>query len=200
LATNVPDVLNQNRFVVKEHLGVFKAANEYDIHDPESGEIVMHCREKHLSGFTRFLRFTKYKPNTPFDISITTPDGELLVRVSRGWAWIRSRVAVHDPTGASLGTFRQRLLSIGGAFDVVGPEDQVLCSLKGKLTGWDFRFVADDVELARVTKKWKGLGKELFTSADNYMLVISDEVPANHPLRRLILAAVMCVDMVLKEG
>jgi uncharacterized protein YxjI len=50
-----------------------------------------------------------------------------------------------------------------------------------------------------VTKKWGGLGRELFTSADNYVLQISDQVPPNHPLRQLIMGAVMCIDMVLKE-
>ena len=54
-------------------------------------------------------------------------------------------------------------------------------------------------ELAHVSKKWAGLGKELFTSADNYMLEISSSVPADNPVRLLILAAVMCIDMVLKE-
>ena len=42
-------------------------------------------------------------------------------------------------------------------------------------------------------------GKELFTSADNYILEISPQVPAGNPLRQLIMAAVMCIDMVLKE-
>jgi len=51
----------------------------------------------------------------------------------------------------------------------------------------------------KVTKKWAGLGKELFTSADNYVLQINPEVPADNPIRQLIMAAVMCIDMVLKE-
>jgi uncharacterized protein YxjI len=72
--------------------------------------------------------------------------------------------------------------------------------LKGNWTGWDFRFVsADNKEFASVSKKWSGLGKEMFTSADNYVLQISNDVPADHPLRQLILAAVMCIDLVLKE-
>jgi uncharacterized protein YxjI len=58
---------------------------------------------------------------------------------------------------------------------------------------------ADGKEFATVTKKWSGLGKELFTSADNYILQINNEVPAEHPLRLLIMAAVMCIDLVLKE-
>ena len=44
-----------------------------------------------------------------------------------------------------------------------------------------------------------GIGKEFFTSADNYALQISESVPQDHIARRLILAAVMCIDMVLKE-
>ncbi len=48
-------------------------------------------------------------------------------------------------------------------------------------------------------KKWAGLGREMFTSADNYVLEIADHVPQNENIRKLILAAVMCIDMVLKE-
>jgi len=47
--------------------------------------------------------------------------------------------------------------------------------------------------------KMAGLGKEMFTSADNYMLEIKDRVPKDDTLRILILAAVVCIDMVLKE-
>ena len=72
--------------------------------------------------------------------------------------------------------------------------------LKGKWTSWDFRFVFDDNrEFASVTKQWAGIAKEFFTSADNYVLQINKEVPENHPLRILVLAAVMCIDFVLKE-
>lgn len=194
------EALNRNLFLVKEHRGIMKAANNYDVYDPASGEIILECREDNLGAFTKMLRFTRYKPKTPFDIQIRPPGRGQLVRVSRGWTLIRSKVMVHDHDDQLIGLFRQRLLSIGGAFDVYGPNDQLLCSLKGKWTGWEFRFMAGDTEFASVTKSWAGIGRELFTSADNYMLRISDAVPADHPLRPLIVAAVMSVDMVLKEG
>ena len=83
--------------------------------------------------------------------------------------------------------------------NVFDANDKHLCTLKGKWTSWDFKFLKDEVELAHVSKKWAGIGKELFTSADNYILDISKEVPSEHPIRIMILAAVMCIDMVLKE-
>lgn len=192
-------LLNMNRFLVKEHVGVFKAANNYDIYDPETGEMVMVCREDDLGSFTKLLRFTDWKRHTPFNIQIRSADGEPLVRVERGVAIFLSDVQVHDENDAVIGGFKQKFFSIGGAFDILDAQGNSLCSLKGKWTGWDFRFIHNDIEFAHVTKEWAGVGKEFFTSADNYMLEISSRVKENSPIRQLILAAVMCIDMVLKE-
>ncbi len=193
------EVLNKNVFLVKEHLGLFKAANNYDIFDAETGELVMECREDKLGIFTKMLRFTDYKRMTPFDIQVRTPDGTPVVRVTRGISIFLSRVSVLNERDEVIGGFQQTFFSIGGKVDVLDGQDRPVCSLKGKWTGWDFRFVGDGVEFAHVTKKWSGLGKEMFTSADNYVLSISETVPPDNSVRQLILAAVMCIDMVLKE-
>jgi len=191
--------LNKNVLLVKEHVGMFKAANNYDIYDPDTNEIVMECRENKLGVFTKMLRFTDYKRMTPFNIEVQTPDGQQVVRVKRGISIFLSKVAVHDENDQVIGGFQQKFFSIGGKFDVLDEKDQSLCTLKGKWTGWDFRIMNGDVELAHVSKKWAGLAKEMFTSADNYVLGISENVPPDSNIRKLILAAVMCIDMVLKE-
>lgn len=192
-------VLNNNLFLVKEHVGMFKAANTFDILDPNSGNVILECREDKLGFFTKMLRFTDYKRLTPFEIEIKTPTGEVLITIRRGISLFLSKVDVFDQNGHLIGGFKQQLFSLGGAFAVLSPKGEPLCDLKGKWTGWDFRFMAGDNELAHVTKKWGGLGKELFTSADNYVLEISDEVPPDQPVRQLIMAAVLCIDLVLKE-
>ena len=191
--------LHRNLYLVKEHVGMFKAANNFDIFDPESGQEVLHCREEKLGGFTKMLRFTDYKRYTPFHVDVSTPEGEHVLSVRRGVSLFLSKVAVHDEQNQYVGGFQQKLFSIGGAFNVLGANDDVLCTLKGKWTGWNFRFLTDEKELAQVSKKWAGVGKELFTSADNYILQIDESVPPEHPLRILILGAVLCIDMVLKE-
>jgi uncharacterized protein YxjI len=193
------DVLDRNLYLVKEHVGLFKAASNYDIYDPGSGQVILHCREPHLGTLTRLARFTDYKRFTPFDLHVTTLDGQVIVQVKRGISIFLSRVNVNDGQGTLLGSFQQKLFSIGGRFTVLNAAQQPVCDLKGKWTGWDFRFLAGDHQLARVTKKWTGLGKEFFTSADNYVLEISEHVPPGSEIRKLILAAVMCIDLVLKE-
>lgn len=192
-------ILNQNLFFIKEHVGMFKAANNYDIHNPESQEIIMNCREEKLGFFTKMLRFTDYKRMTPFDIEIKTPSGEKILSVKRGVSFLFSSVSVYDESDKLVGKFEQKIFSIGGKFNVLDDKDRELCKLKGKWTSWDFKFVKNEKEYGHVSKKWAGLGKEMFTSSDNYMLEIKDTVAKDDPLRILILAAVICIDMVLKE-
>jgi len=196
---NTENVLNRNLFLVKEHPGLLKAANNYDILDPETGVILMECREERIGGLTRILRFTDLKRTTPFDIRIRTAGGAQILRMIRGVPVVASMVHVYDDTDTLIGTFRQKPFSISGAFDVLDAEGKAVCKLKGGLTGWNFHFVApDNLELAMVTKKWAGLGKELFTSADNYVLTIDEIVPLDSLMRQLILASVLCIGLIQK--
>ncbi|MGN6152380.1 MAG: phospholipid scramblase-related protein [Lysobacteraceae bacterium] len=192
-------VLRQNLFLIKEHAGLFKAANNYDVFDPAGGARLLECREPNLGFFTKLLRFTDYKRMTPFEVVLTGTDGRKALTVRRGVSFFLSKVEVLDENGRVVGGFKQKFFSIGGAFRVLDARDNEVCVLKGKWTSWEFQFLKGEKELARVSKKWAGLGKELFTSADNYVLSVSDAVAADDEVRILIMAAVMCIDMVLKE-
>ena len=192
-------ILNRNLFFVKEHVGMFKAANNYDVLDPETQEIILNCREENMGTFAKMLRFSKYKKLTPFLITIKTPTDDKILSVKRGWTIFRSVIEVFDENEGLVGTFRQKMLSLGGKFELLAPDGSLLCTLKGKWTGWDFKFEKDGQMFAQVNKKWAGLGKELFTTADNYIVAIEDSVAKDHPMRIMIMAAAMCIDMVLKE-
>ena len=50
------EVLNRNLYFVKEHIGLFKAANNYDILDPTTGQVILECREPKLGPFTKLFR------------------------------------------------------------------------------------------------------------------------------------------------
>lgn len=192
-------IFNQNLFFVKEQVGFFKISNAYDVFDPQSNQLTLQCREERLGFLTKMFRLTDYKRMTPFEVIIRTPDGQPVLTVKRGISLLISKVDVLDENMQRIGGFKQKWFSIGGAFTVLGANDEPVCELKGKWTSWEFTFKYGDTELAKVSKKWAGLGKELFTSADNYMLQIYDNVPPDHPVRQLVIAAVMCIDQVLKE-
>ena len=113
--------------------------------------------------------------------------------------FFRSDVEVFDERAQLIGYFKQKFWSFGGKFEIVDKHQKPVCTLQGKWTGWEFKFNAADKELASVSKKWAGIGKEFFTSADNYVLSINEIVTQDSVERQLIFAAVMVIDMVLKE-
>ena len=191
-------IFNQNIFLVKEKIGMFKAANNFDIFNPENNELVLTCREPNLGFLAKLFRFTDYKKMTPFDIEIRTATGELTIQIKRGVTIFRSDINVFDGGGRKIGVLKQKFFSFGGRFEVHDQQDKHLCTLQGKWTGWDFKFNKDNKELANVSKKWAGLGKEFFTSADNYVINITN-VAEDNAIRPLLIAAVMCIDMVFKE-
>ena len=86
---------------------------------------------------------------TPFDIEIRTPDGTPIVQITRGISFFLSKVTVRNESGEVIGGFKQKLFTVGGKFDVLDADDQLLCSLKGKWTGWNFLFISGETELTR---------------------------------------------------
>ena len=104
-----------------------------------------------------------------------------------------------DENDKLIGFFKQKLFPVGNNFEMFDEKGNLVSKLNGSLIGWNFKFVKDENTIATVTKKWSGIGKELFTSADNYILDIKDDVEKTSPLRLLILGAVICIDMVVNE-
>ncbi|MBC8054119.1 MAG: hypothetical protein H7Y13_13720, partial [Sphingobacteriaceae bacterium] len=82
-----------------------------------------------------------------------------ILRVTRGFTLFRSVVEVFDEKEVLIGRFRQRMLSIGGKFEVQDTMGQTLCMLKGKWSSWEFNFTQGNFALAKVSKKWAGLGR-----------------------------------------
>ena len=194
--------LQKNIFLFKEHLGMFKASNNYDIYDPKNKEIILYCRENNLNPVYKIVRMflADFKPMTPFEIDIIGLDGKRIIKVKKGLSLILSKIEVFDENDKLIGLFKQKLFpNLGHNFEMFDEKENLVSKLKGNLIGWNFEFLKDENTIATVTKKWSGIGKEMFTSADNYILEIKDAVDKADPLRLLIFAAVICIDMVFKE-
>jgi uncharacterized protein YxjI len=185
-------------YLVREHVGLVKLHEAFDILDPATGQVVATATEE-ASAWRKIGKLLINKKLLPFHVVLQDAQGRHLLHIERGFTFLRSRVRVTDPEGRLLGTFRQRLLSIGGRFDIHDAQDAKVAELRGNLIGWDFKFAdAQGRELGSVTRKWGGVGKELFTSADNYVVSLAAGVDpvGTGPL---LLAAALCIDMVLKE-
>jgi uncharacterized protein YxjI len=193
--------LDRDKIFVREHVGMFKAANAYDLLDPATGQLVGRAQEKVRGFFKKLLRFTNWKTRLSFTISFhdAAANDAVVLTVHRPFTWFRSVVTVKDGGGRVVGHFRQKLLAIGPKMWILDPAGNEIGMLQGDWKGWNLK-VVDQAErpIATITKKWAGIGKELFTSADNYIIDCSDEVK-DPGMRCLLFAAPITADMVYKE-
>ena len=195
----INSLLQRNSFFIKEHLGMFKLSNNYDVYDSNRKEIILNCREQKASQLTKLFRFDKStKIFTPFNLKITTSLGSSLLSVKKDWHFLYAKVSVFDEKDKLIGYFKQQNI-LGGfsgiQFNAYDIKDKFLFKFKGQ---YNFKLVKDQEELGSIVKKWK-TAKEMFTSADDYVLEINDTVSKNDFSRYFLLAAVFCIDMVLHE-
>ena len=72
--------------------------------------------------------------------------------------------------------------------------------MKGDWKGWNFTLSEfHGQEIGKVTKKWAGLGKEIFTSADNYVVETASGFTANKEKKMILLASALALDVIFKE-
>ena len=194
-------MLEHNRFAVKEQVKFLSSTQTYAILDAESGEQVGTAQET-IGLPIKLLRWVMSKHLLPTRVEVREkPDDSLVFTIRRGFYLFRSRVEVHDAQGTLVGYFRSKFFTISGGFHVYDKDDTHFAEVRGRLLGFDYRFLTPDgqVELGRVSKKWGGMMKELFTSADSYGVEINPDLAEQPMAKMLILAAVLAIDLIYKS-
>jgi uncharacterized protein YxjI len=195
-------MLDRQSYFIREHVGFMKLSNTYDILDPETQRQIGIAQER-TSAWIHILRFLINKQMLPTKVFIYSGDNAenesaLLFSIQRGFTLLRSRIDILDRYGKSMGWMKSKAFSLGGAFRVHDAADKEVAMVKGDWKGWNFRFLDNsEQEIGSITKKWAGIGKELFTSADNYIITLKGAPSAER--NALLLAAGLAVDTVFKE-
>ena len=124
--------------------------------------------------------------------------GQVLLRLTRPAKVFKSTVIVSDGTDREVGRIVQENV-IGKINFSLQVGQQQIGAIKGEnWRAWNFRIEdASGTEVARITKKFEGIAKTLFTTADNYVLNIHR--PLEQPLISLVVAAALSIDTALKQ-
>jgi uncharacterized protein YxjI len=110
----------------------------------------------------------------------------------------KSPVIVQDAMGAEVGQIIQRnpFGKIRFGFEVGGQDIGGIFAENRR--AWNFSIKdANGTEIARVTKTFEGLLKTAFTTADNYVLQVHQQL--SDPLRQTVYASAVTIDTALKQ-
>ena len=192
-------LFDRRTYVVKERVGFMKLVNAYDLLDPQSGASIGVAMEE-PPGLIKYIRLFMNNHWLPTEVKVYEREGyPPVLTIHRGVAIFRPKVDVRTG-GRSIGYFRAKLLSIGPSFRIFDADDHEIGLVKGDWRGWNFQLLSPSgQELGRVTKKWAGLAKELFTTADTYVIDLAESATGRNDVAQLLLAAGLAIDTVFKE-
>jgi uncharacterized protein YxjI len=194
-------LLDRKIFFVKEQIEFLKLAGTYDIFDPDTN-IKIGVAKEEPGALIKFLKLFIDKRVLPTKVNVyDNESGEIVISMKKPITFIRSKVVITGRNGSEIGYFKSKLFSFGGGFKVYNNGKIQFADVKGDWKGWDFKLLTMTGSIiGTITKKWAGLGKELFTSADNYMLSLNEETDTSDTDAALLIASGLAIDIIYKEG
>ena len=193
------ELLEHDVVVVRQKAKLVEMTNQYRLEDAEGNQIgvVEQVGQNVVRKALRLL--TSVDQYLTHRLEIRDASGQVVLGLLRPAKFLKSKVVVSDASGATVGTIVQQNVVGKKRFSLEAADGSVLGELRGEnWVSWDFQIVdATDAVVARVNKKWAGMLREGFTTADTY--VFQAEPGLTGPLRQLAFAAATAIDTALKQ-
>ena len=191
-------LFTESILVVNQKVKLIELNNQYSVFD-SSGQQIASVNQVGQSTAKKLLRLVSSLDQfLTHKLEISDMKGQVLLRLTRPAKVFKSTVIVSDGTDREVGRIVQENM-IGKINFSLQVGQQQIGAIKGEnWRAWDFRIEdASGTEVARITKKFEGIAKTLFTTADNYVLNIHR--PLEQPLISLVVAAALSIDTALKQ-
>ena len=193
------DLLSHDVLVISQKAKIIEMTNEYRVFD-DAGTELGTIREVEQSTTKKAVRlFSGVDQFLTHKLGVFDRDGQQVLMLERPAKLLKSKIKVSDAQGTERGAILQD--------NVVGPKHFALVDGMGDRIGsidgenwmsWDFAIHdRTDAEVGRITKKWAGILKEGYTTADTYILQVEAEVSPD--LRLLMFASAAGLDVALKQ-
>jgi uncharacterized protein YxjI len=193
-------LLQMEQIFVRQKAHLFEFNTEYALLD-DQGRQVGVVRQEGQSAAKKVIRaLGALDALMTHTFSVYDWLGNRVLGLTRPRTMWKSKLHVVDGQDAPMGSIVQKKLIGKIRFDLEGPSGEPLGWIQGQnWRAWDFVIHdAQGAPVGRVTKKWAGAARELFTTADNYLLEIAPTVQG--PLRYVALAAGSGIDTALKQA
>ena len=190
-------LLEQPVLVVNQKTKLIELTNEYAVFDGDGqqlGAVVQVGQSTLRKAFRLVSQFDQFLTHR---LEVRDATGPVLV-LTRPAKVVRSRVEVARPDGQLVGEIVQANVFGRIRFDLVVAGQLVGAIQAENWRAWDFAITdAAGTEVARITKKWEGFARTVFTTADNYVVQVHQRLA--EPLASLVLASALTVDTALKQ-
>lgn len=191
-------LLDRLLVVINQKTKIIEVNTEFVVYGPD-GIPVGAVRQVGQSGFKKFMRFFgDLDQYFTHKYQVVETSGAVVLTLTRPAKFLKSRVVVGDAAGREIGQVVQKNVFGKIRFDFLVDGRPVGGIFAENWRAWNFRLEdANGTEVGRITKTFEGMLRTMFTTADNYVLQIHR--PLEDPLRQLVFASALTIDVALKQ-
>lgn len=185
------NLLDHNTIIVDEKITFF--FNRYRLLDIEGHEIGMIKEGRSI------WRFLLERYTSPTSAKMFDAEGVLVAQMKKGWAFLHPTFRIYDRNDNLIATIRNKFTLINPKSTFFDAQGEPLAELAGNWIAWNFEI--NDLngrEIATINKQWKGIFSEFLTTADKYLVQISDKI-TNPSMRTALIMAACTIDLIYKE-
>ena len=187
--TQYPELIVKQEVELLEVFMGFETANRYSIRTPDGAELLYAYEESGMLS-RQFLR-----SHRPLTIHFVDSDGNEVFTAERGFFWMFSHLYVGNEEGKLIGSLQRNFKVFGRRISMLDPEGTKRSEIRGGLfRPHTFMVYSEGDEVARITKRWSGLGRELFTDADTFHVGMNLE-RVDQEFATIVLAAAISIDL-----
>jgi uncharacterized protein YxjI len=172
----------------------FEFRNSYDVFD--ENQVAVFKVQETSSGFAAFIGRMFLGPMRPFTVAITDlTTGDVVLELRRPWRFFMHRLEVLAGNGEKLGAIQRMWSWVRRIYSIEDAQGKEIATLFGPfLKPWTFEIKQRDKTVGKVQKRWSGLGKELFSDADNFGIDLGEI--GDPTLKGLAFASIVLIDVV----
>ncbi len=188
--------IDNQSFIIKERVAIIQ--DSYKISAPD-GHFLGEVRQN--KSFSNFILGYFFSERTrPCELIVYDANDTKICSIRKGWTIFRIKVTIRDAEDKKLAYYRKDLINIfTPKFTVYNIEGRKIARIKGDIFKWNYEILdTDGREVGSVCKKWNGMIKEFFTTADKYRVDISASV-TNQSMRLVIFSVAVATDQLFKE-
>ncbi|MCX5785272.1 MAG: phospholipid scramblase-related protein [Elusimicrobia bacterium] len=175
-----------------EILTGFETKNKYAVLDSSNQQLYWAAEESSVL-VRLFLKVLR-----PLTMHILSMEGRPVIKSVKPFRFFFHEATIFNSEGRPLGKIKRRFSILTKKFTVEEPQGAVMYSICAPvLHPWTFKISKNDIETGEIVKKWSGLGKEVFTDADNFSVKFPQG--ANEEQKAVLLGALFLIDMVYFE-
>jgi uncharacterized protein YxjI len=174
----------------------FESKNRYELKS-ERGEVLGYAAEEAKGVGAWFLR-NLFGRCRKASIHLYDKQGGKLGRGEKPFRWYFHRMEIWDGS-EMVGAIQRKFSILHRKFVLENAAGEEVMEIHSPLFRiWTFKLLFQDQEVGRISKKWGGLLKEMFTDADLFGVECQPHVPVE--VRRMLLVATFLIDFTCFEN